>query len=93
MKTSTIPSVRIEPEFRDEIERVLGEGESLSQFVEAAVRASVQRRQDQSEFVARGLSSLARAKKTGEYFDAAEVMHRLRQKLGAAKARKASPGL
>lgn len=90
MKTAAIPSVRIEPEFRDEIERVLGEGESLSQFVEAAVRAAVHRRQDQAEFVARGLSSLARAKKSGEYFDADEVMRRLRQKLSAAKARKAS---
>jgi hypothetical protein len=83
--------VRIEPEFREEIERVLIDGETLSQFVEAAVRASVHHRQDQSEFIARGLRSLAKAKQTGEYYDAADVMDRLRRKLAAAKARKATP--
>lgn len=91
MKTATIPSVRVDPEFRDEVEQVLGKDESLSQFVEAAVRASVRQRKDQAEFMARGLSSLANARKSGEYFDAGEVMRRLRMKLGSAKARRASP--
>lgn len=87
MKTATIPSVRVEPEFRDEVERVLGKDESLSQFVEAAVRASVRQRMDQAEFVARGMSSLASARKSGEYFDAGEVMRRLRAKLDSARTR------
>ncbi|QOF77318.1 YlcI/YnfO family protein [Variovorax sp. 38R] len=85
MKTATIPSVRVEPEFRDEVEQVLGEGESLSQFVEAAVRASVLQRKNQSEFVARGMKSLASARRTGAYVDADEVLHRLRTKLEGAK--------
>jgi Arc/MetJ-type ribon-helix-helix transcriptional regulator len=88
MKTATIPSVRVEPEFRDEVERLLGEGESLSQFVEAAVRASARQRKDQAEFVARGVRSLANARKSGEYFDAGEVMQRLRKKLDIAKTRR-----
>lgn len=88
MKTATIPSVRVEPEFRDEVEKVLGKDESLSQFVEAAVRASVRQRKDQAEFVARGVGSLTRARRSGEYFDAGEVMQRLRAKLDSAKARK-----
>jgi hypothetical protein len=87
MKTATIPSVRVDPEFRDEVERVLGKDESLSQFVEAAVRASVRQRKNQAEFVARGMSSLANARKSGEYFEAGEVMRRLRVKLDSAKAR------
>ncbi|MEJ7688035.1 MAG: YlcI/YnfO family protein [Variovorax sp.] len=86
MKTATIPSVRVEPELRDEVERVLGEGESLSQFVEAAVRACVLQRRGQAEFLARGVKSLANARKSGQYFDAGDVMRRLREKLDAANA-------
>ena len=37
MKTATIPSVRVEPEFRAEVEAVLGEGKTLSEFVDADV--------------------------------------------------------
>lgn len=90
MKTATIPSVRVDPEFRDEVERVLRKDETLSQFVEAAVRASVRQRKDQAEFVARGMRSLADARKSGEYFDAGEVMRRLRAKLDAARAQQHS---
>ncbi|WP_432727218.1 YlcI/YnfO family protein [Variovorax sp. W6] len=84
MKTATIPSVRVEPEFRDEVERVLGEGETLSQFVEAAVRACVLQRKSQAEFVARGMKSLASARRSGEYVEAGEVVQRLRTKLESA---------
>lgn len=84
MKTATIPSVRVEPEFRDEVERVLGEGETLSQFVEAAVRACVLQRKSQAEFVARGMKSLASARRSGEYVEAGEMMQRLRTKLESA---------
>lgn len=90
MKTATIPSVRVEPEFRDEVEQLLGPNESLSQFVEAAIRASVHQRRSQVEFVARGKRSLADARKTGLYYDAAEVMQGLRDKLASAKARAAA---
>ena len=87
MKTATIPSVRVEPELRDEIEQLLGEGESLSEFVEA-VRSAVRQRQNQSEFVARGLRSLKRARQTGSYIEAEQVLKNLDRKLTAAKARK-----
>ena len=87
MKTATIPSVRVEPEFRAEVESVLAEGESLSEFVEASVRASVERRRVQAEFVARGLRSRDEAKRTGDYVDADLVVARLERKLDAARAR------
>ena len=43
MKTTTIPSIRVEPDFRAEVEAVLADGETLSQFVEASVRATAER--------------------------------------------------
>jgi Arc/MetJ-type ribon-helix-helix transcriptional regulator len=88
MKTATIPSVRVEPELRAEVESLLGEGETLSEFVEASVRASVQRRRVQAEFIARGLRSLDEARRTGEYVDADVVIGELQRKLEAARARK-----
>lgn len=87
MKTATIPSVRVEPEFRAEVEAVLGEGETLSEFVEASVRASVQRRRAQAEFIARGLRSRDEARRTGDYVDADMVVAALERKLDAARVR------
>ena len=86
MKTATLPSVRVEPAIRQQIEHVLGENESMSQFVEAAVLASVRSRVRQAEFIARGLHSLEAVKESGEYFDASEVIDRLQKKLDAARA-------
>ncbi len=83
MKTATIPSVRVEPEFRDQLEQVLGEDETLSQFVEAAVRESLRQRQAQAEFLRRGLRSLAKAGKTGDYIQADEAVARLKKRLAA----------
>lgn len=87
MKTATIPSVRVEPEFRDEVEAVLAEGETLSQFVEAAIRAGVARRRTQAEFIARGLSSRDEARRTGDYVSADEVIVGLQRKLDTARKR------
>ncbi|MBI5716554.1 MAG: prevent-host-death protein [Burkholderiales bacterium] len=87
MKTATIPSVRVEPEFRAEVEAVLDDGETLSQFVEASIRASVERRRVQAEFVARGLRSRDEARRTGEYVDADVVVDGLQRKLDAARAK------
>jgi hypothetical protein len=91
MKTATIPSVRVEPEFRAEVESVLAEGESLSEFVETSVRASVERRRVQAEFIVRGLRSRDEAKRTGDYVDADVVVAGLQRKLDAVRARLAKP--
>lgn len=87
MKTTTIPSIRVEPDFRAEVEAVLADGETLSQFVEASVRASVQRRRVQAEFIARGLSSRDEARRTGDYVEADVVIDNLQRKLDAARSR------
>ena len=85
MKTAILPSVRVDPELRSSVESLLEAGETLSGFVENAVRQTVQRRQNQAEFVARGLMSLESAKRTGAYVESGEVLENLAQKLAAAK--------
>ncbi len=88
MKTATIPSVRVEPELRAEVESLLSEGETVSEFVEASVRATVLRRRHQAEFIARGLRSLDDARRTVDYVDADVVVQKLQRKLDAARKRK-----
>ena len=92
MKTAAIPSVRVEPSFRAELEAVLADGETLSEFVEASVRASVERRRVHAEFVARGLRSRDEARRTGDYVDADVVLEGLQRKLDAARGRLAKKG-
>ena len=87
MKTATIPAVRVEPDFRAEVEAVLADGETLSEFVEASVRASVERRRVRAEFIARGLRSRDEARRTGQYVDADVVLEGLQHKLDATRAR------
>ena len=88
MKTATIPSVRVEPELRAEVESLLGEGETVSEFVEASVRATVLRRRNQAEFIARGQRSLDSARRPGDYVDADAVVEGLQHKLDTARSRK-----
>ena len=57
MKTAAIPAVRVPPELRQAAEELLADGETLSGFVEDAVRRNVEYRQAQAAFVARGLAS------------------------------------
>lgn len=85
MKTATIPSIRVEPEFREALEGLLEEGESLSQFVEGALRDTAARRQAQSEFVRRGLASIDHTRLTGSGLPAKTVLAKLDAKLAAAR--------
>lgn len=87
MKTATLPSVRVDPAFRASVESLLKAGETLSGFVENAVRQTVLQRQNQAEFVARGLMSLENAKFTGEYVTSEQVLDKLAQKLEATKSK------
>jgi hypothetical protein len=86
MKTATIPSVRVEPDFRAEVEALLAEGETLSEFVEASVRAGVERRRMQVEFIARGLRSRDEARRTGASVDADAALEGLQRQLDAARS-------
>lgn len=90
MKTATLPSIRVEPEFREQLEASLKEGETISEFIEGSLRASLRRRNDQAAFVARGLASLEEARRTGVTYDARAVVRELEQMLAEAKDRKAA---
>lgn len=81
MKSSSIPSIRVEPELRQAAESVLCEGESLSSFMKESLKAGIQHRKAQQEFLARGLTSRAEAKRTGEYFSADVVFDELKAML------------
>ena len=85
MKSSTIPSLRVTPQFRHEAESVLHEGESLSAFVETSLREQIEHRKTQKEFIARGLAARESAKSSGQYASKDEVMGSLRSILDAQR--------
>jgi hypothetical protein len=86
MKSAQLPPVRVTPSVRQQIERVLHDGETLSQFVEKAAVEAAERRKAQQEFLARGRASVARARKTGEYYSADEVLAAMQKRLDARLA-------
>ena len=97
MKSAQLPPVRVEPAVRAEIESVLRQGETLSQFVESAAIQTAQRRKAQQEFLARGRASLKRAEKTGEYYSAKDALDAMQARLEARMAKlrpdgKSKPG-
>lgn len=83
MKTAELPPVQVEAFVRKEIEAVLRDGESLSEFVEKAAVEAARRRKAQEAFLARGRASLAQAKHTGEFYAADEVLEGMRERLQA----------
>ena len=88
MKTAMIPPLRVEPEFREQVLDVLHQGESLSAFTEASLRAEIHRRTAQRDFIARGRASAERARDSGRYVEADNVLAQLAGRLEAAPARK-----
>ena len=77
MKTATIPALRVEPALREAVQSVLASGETLSSFVEESLKANIERRKHQRDFIARGLASRDEAKRTGEYYSAESVLAEL----------------
>jgi predicted transcriptional regulator len=88
MKTSTFPSLRVDPALRQAAEDVLEDGETLSSFVEKSVRAQIRQRQQQEAFIARGLASREQARAGGAYVPADEVVAGLRGRLEEARRRR-----
>ncbi len=81
MKSAQLPPVRVEVSVRREIESALRAGESLSEFVETAALEAARRRKAQEEFLARGRASLAKARRTGEFYDANQVLVAMQERL------------
>lgn len=86
MKDAVIPQVRVEAELRASLDAVLRPGETLTGFVEAAVRNAVEYRRVQTDFASRCDASLAEYERTGVSIPAAQVVAKLESKL--AKRRK-----
>lgn len=90
MKTTTIPPLRVSPELRQEAEAVLREGETLSGFMLESLQGSIARRRDQQAFIERGLKSAAKARRTGQYATADDVVKQLSGHLSKARAKSAA---
>ena len=85
MKTAAIPAVRVPPELRQAAEDLLQAGETLSGFVEEAVRRNVEFRQAQKAFIERGLTSAEAARKSGKYISSAAMLGKLTRRLEKAR--------
>ena len=87
MKTASMPSLRVDPDLRHDAESVLRDGETLSSFMEQALRSSIQSRRVRKEFIARGLSSREEAQRTGEYFASEDVLSEMEDMLSQAESK------
>ncbi|VFR44349.1 hypothetical protein BER2_2714 [plant metagenome] len=85
MKTAIIPQVRVEPALRTELESVLREGETLSEFVESTVRDAVAFRRDEALFQARGEAAWRAYQETGVSVPAGQVLQELHDMLDAKR--------
>jgi hypothetical protein len=92
MKTATLPPIRVAPDLRLELEGVLEQGESLSQFVENAVRATVTKRKTQAEFIRRGIAAIEATQRYSSGIPAEQVIAKLEAKLAAARQVQAKRG-
>ena len=85
MKSAVIPQIRVEPELRADLESVLKQGETLSEFVETTVRNAIAFRRVQSAFHARALAASEEYHQTGVSFPLEPVLERLQAKLDAKR--------
>ena len=85
MKTATLPPIRVAPDFRLELEGVLEQGETLSQFVENAVRTTVAKRKNQAEFIRRGVVAIDATQRDGSGIPADQFIAKLEAKLAGAR--------
>ena len=92
MKSKTLKLLRIAPRLRREVESVLAKGETLSAFIFDSVARNVGFRRTQQLFIARGLASGERARKTGRYVPADAVISKLSSRLTKAHAKSAPDG-
>lgn len=85
MKSAVIPQIRVEPELRAELESVLRQGETLTDFVEATVRNAIAFRRVQTSFHARAHAASEEYHQTGVSVPVETVLKRLQSKLDAKR--------
>ncbi|MGV8844255.1 MAG: hypothetical protein ACOH2I_13765 [Pseudomonas sp.] len=86
MKASTLSSIHVRPELCQAAEAVLKPGETLSALIEEALAQSIALRQNQREFIARGMASATGARQSGRYIESDAVLDALEQRLQDTKA-------
>ena len=77
MKTATLPAIRVSPKLRSEAESVLLEGETISSFIEASIKANISLRLSQQAFIERGMQARTEAITSQVYFSSDEVINDL----------------
>jgi hypothetical protein len=85
MKSAVIPQIRVEPELRAELESVLRQGETLTEFVESTVRNAIAFRRVQTAFHARAQAASDEYHRTGVSVPVETVLQRLQTKLDAKR--------
>ena len=85
MKSAVIPQIRVEPELRAELESVLKQGETLTDFVEATVRNAIAFRRVQTAFHARAQEASEEYHRTGASVPVETVLEKLQSKLDARR--------
>ncbi|MEY2893976.1 MAG: hypothetical protein RJA98_3884 [Pseudomonadota bacterium] len=85
MKSAVIPQIRVEPELRAELESVLKQGETLSEFVESTVRNAIAFRRVQTAFHERAQAASEAYHRTGVSVPVDTVLDKLQAKLDAKR--------
>jgi len=86
-RSATLPPIRIAPETKTSLEAVLREGESMTQFIENAVRREVEFRAEQNAAVARAKKALRSADKGEGLVTAEDFLAGMTQRAKAAQQR------
>ena len=86
-RTATLPPIRITPENKASLEAVLREGESLTQFIENAVRSEAEYRTEQKAAVARARKALRAAEKGAGLMTVDDLMAGMQRRAESAQAR------
>jgi hypothetical protein len=87
MKTAVIPQIRVEPELRADLESVLHQGETLTDFVETSVRNAIAFRRVQTAFLERAQLASRDYHATGVSVPVEHTLDRLQRKLDAKRKR------
>lgn len=86
-RTATLPPIRIAPETKAGLEAVLRKGESLTQFIENAVRREAEFRTEQIAAVARAKKALRLADKGAGLMGADDFLARMHERAQTAQRR------
>lgn len=86
-RSATLPPIRIAPETKASLEAVLREGESLTQFIENAVRREAEFRAEQNAAVARAKKALRSADKGVGMITAEDLLAGMALRAKAAQQR------